>query len=246
MKNSGKNQKERGLPNITVGEAHGTCPPETSGGGELKGAGVVLALLARRNDRSLVLTEAVAWRSAGRRCATTEPLTPNALRERVSYDPGDAEDRHHDKTRVAILEDETPDRREPHPLQNERNSVREDGEEAVAEETVEDPVYPPRNRVELHLARRVERVEDDRSDRQSPRSEEQVVRIPAREEGVGHRHHEADHEVQRPHEEHCRSVRQLPGEVSDPFSDLHFMSPFLSDVWVFKGKTALCRYPELS
>jgi len=219
---------EKSLPNIAVGEAHGICPPKTSGGDELKCTGIGLALLAWRDDRSLVRTEAVARWSAGWRCRiAAEPLTPDALRERVSHEPDDADDRHYDETCVTILEDEAPDRCKARPLQNDRNSVREDGKEAVAEESIEDPVNPPRNIVALHLARRVESVQNDRGDRESECGEDQIVRVPSCKIGVRHRHHEADHEVERPHEERSSTFRQLTSEVSELLFHFHFASPFL-------------------
>ena len=217
-----KLRNEKSFSNIAVGEACGTCPPETSGGYELKRAGIV-ALLAGRDGCSLVRTETTRW-SAGRRCrVAAEPLTPETLCERVGNKPDDNGQRHRNETRIAVPEDEAPDSSKSHPLQNDGNPVREDGQEAVAEKAPEDPTGP-RNPVELHFA---QGVENDRGDRQNPYGDNERVHIPPREEDVGHRHHEADHEVEQQHEDRYRTARQLPGEVPDLLSHFHFVSPFL-------------------
>jgi len=223
---------EKGLSSIAVGEARGTCLPKTSVGDELKGAGVGLVFLVIRDGRGLVRTE-ITRRSAGWWCrVATKPLTQETIRERVGHEPDDDSQWHRHETHVAILEDETPNSSETRPLQNDGNPVHEDGEKAVAEEAPEDSADPPRNTAALHLACRIESIQDDRCGRESECSKEQIVRVPpSREVGVRHRHHEADHEierpVERPHEECSRTFRQLPDEVPDFLFYLHFASSFL-------------------
>jgi len=93
--NFSKSRNKKSLPNIAVGEARGTCLPETSGGDELKGAGVGLVLLAGRDDRGLVRTETTR-RSAGRRRTAAEPL-PEIHHAIDDRDVGYKKHRHHQR-----------------------------------------------------------------------------------------------------------------------------------------------------
>ena len=123
---------EKGLCNIAVGEARGICLPETSGGRELKGAGAVLAFLARRDGRGLVRTEAIARRSAGRRSrATAEPL-PMSHHAYGDGDPERQKHRHYHQDEITANEDVVADRFIPRPLQKERRSVQKDGRAKVS------------------------------------------------------------------------------------------------------------------